>query len=26
MRSVKIEEVGDTDFLIDEQVDCFRFE
>jgi DNA-directed RNA polymerase subunit beta' len=26
MRSVKIEEVGDTDFLIDEQVDRFRFE
>ena len=25
MRSVKIEEVGDTDFLIDEQVDRFRF-
>jgi DNA-directed RNA polymerase subunit beta' len=26
MRSVKIEEVGDTEFLIDEQVDRFRFE
>ena len=26
MRSVKIEDVGDTDFLIDEQVDRFRFE
>jgi DNA-directed RNA polymerase subunit beta' len=26
MRSVKIEEVGDTDFLIEEQVDRFRFE
>jgi len=26
MRSVKIEEVGDTDFLIDEQVDRFRFQ
>jgi len=26
MRSVKVEEVGDTDFLIDEQVDRFRFE
>ncbi len=25
MRSVKIEEVGDTDFLIDEQVDRWRF-
>jgi DNA-directed RNA polymerase subunit beta' len=25
MRSVKIEEVGDTEFLIDEQVDRFRF-
>ena len=25
MRSVKIEEVGDTNFLIDEQVDRFRF-
>jgi DNA-directed RNA polymerase subunit beta' len=25
MRSVKIEEVGDTDFLVDEQVDRFRF-
>ncbi|MDL1948567.1 DNA-directed RNA polymerase subunit beta', partial [Acidobacteria bacterium ACD] len=25
MRSVKIEEVGDTEFLIDEQVDKFRF-
>ena len=26
MRSVKVEDVGDTDFLIDEQVDRFRFE
>jgi DNA-directed RNA polymerase subunit beta' len=26
MRSVKIDEVGDTEFLIDEQVDRFRFE
>jgi DNA-directed RNA polymerase subunit beta' len=26
MRSVKIEEVGDTDFLIDEQVDRWRFQ
>ncbi|MEX0880438.1 MAG: DNA-directed RNA polymerase subunit beta' [Thermoanaerobaculia bacterium] len=26
MRSVKIEDVGDSDFLIDEQVDRFRFE
>ena len=26
MRSVKIEEVGDTEFLIDEQVDRFRFQ
>ena len=26
MRSVKIEEVGDTTFLIDEQVDRFRFQ
>jgi DNA-directed RNA polymerase subunit beta' len=26
MRSVKIEDVGDTDFLIEEQVDRFRFE
>jgi DNA-directed RNA polymerase subunit beta' len=26
MRSVKIEDVGDTEFLIDEQVDRFRFE
>ena len=26
MRSVKVEEVGDTEFLIDEQVDRFRFE
>jgi DNA-directed RNA polymerase subunit beta' len=26
MRSVKIKEVGDTDFLIDEQVDRFRFQ
>jgi len=26
MRSVKIEEVGDTNFLIDEQVDRFRFQ
>ena len=26
MRSVKIEEVGDTDFLIDEQADRFRFQ
>ncbi len=26
MRSVRIEEVGDTEFLIDEQVDKFRFE
>jgi DNA-directed RNA polymerase subunit beta' len=26
MRSVKIEEVGDTEFLIDEQVDRFRFD
>src|SRR5262249_50862668 len=26
MRSVKIEEVGDTEFLIEEQVDRFRFE
>ena len=26
MRSVKIEEVGDTQFLIDEQVDRFRFQ
>ncbi len=25
MRSMKIEEVGDTDFLVDEQVDRFRF-
>jgi DNA-directed RNA polymerase subunit beta' len=25
MRSVKIEEVGDTEFLVDEQVDKFRF-
>jgi DNA-directed RNA polymerase subunit beta' len=25
MRSVKIEEVGDTDFLVDEQVDRWRF-
>jgi DNA-directed RNA polymerase subunit beta' len=26
MRSVKVEDVGDTDFLIEEQVDRFRFE
>jgi DNA-directed RNA polymerase subunit beta' len=26
MRSVKIEEVGDTDFLVDEQVDRWRFQ
>ena len=26
MRSVKIEEVGDTEFLVDEQVDQFRFQ
>ena len=26
MRSVKIEEVGDTEFLIDEQVDRWRFQ
>ena len=26
MRSVKVEDVGDTEFLIDEQVDRFRFE
>jgi DNA-directed RNA polymerase subunit beta' len=26
MRSVKVEDVGDSDFLIDEQVDRFRFE
>jgi DNA-directed RNA polymerase subunit beta' len=26
MRSVKIEEVGDTEFLVDEQVDRFRFQ
>jgi DNA-directed RNA polymerase subunit beta' len=25
MRSMKVEEVGDTDFLVDEQVDRFRF-
>ena len=26
MRSVRVEEVGDTEFLIDEQVDKFRFQ